>query len=318
MKNLFVLLSAMRILFCCVSLQAQTTININPVKDNTLYEQIDGNLSNGAGDHFFVGTTSLGLIRRGLMQFDIASNVPAGAIILEATLTLSMDKTSSGSSDIELHTVLANWGEGASFASETGGTGGGIGATAQTNDATWLHSFYNRSLWNKAGGDFSVTVSATTLVDGIGNYSWTSPQIATDLQNWLNVPTTNHGWCIIGDETQIRTAKRFASREIATSTNRPRLTIVFTDPVNVNETNTGSRCTVYPNPSSGLMQLAVRDVPNSEVKIYNIMGIAVYSKLLNKANQLTIDLSHTSGGIYFYELLSNNQIVQTGKIIIMK
>ena len=317
MKNLFLLLSVVGILFFSVPLKAQTTVTINPVKDNTLYQQVAGNLSNGAGDHFFVGTTNQGLIRRGLLQFDIASNVPAGATILEATLALSMDKTLPGPSNIELHIVTTNWGEGASVAAETTGTGGGIGATAQNNDATWLHSFYNSSLWTTAGGDFSPTVSASTSVAGIGSYSWTSPQLAADIQNWLTAPTTNFGWCLTGDETKLGTVKRFASREIATITSRPGLTITFTPPVSALETNTGSRSIVYPNPSTGKMQLVVSDVPNAAVKVYNIMGRTVYSELLIE-DQLTIDLSKEPAGIYFYELLSNQGIVETGKIVIRK
>ena len=37
-------------------------IDINPVKDNTLYEYVpaDGDRSNGIGDHFFAGKTGYG------------------------------------------------------------------------------------------------------------------------------------------------------------------------------------------------------------------------------------------------------------------
>ena len=171
MKTKFLLLCAAGMLLCSVCVQAQTTININPIKDNTLYENETGSLSNGSGDHFFVGATNQGFKRRGLLKFDIASHVPQGATILEATLTLSMDQTTSLSSNIELHTVSVDWGEGASAVSEIGGVGGGNGAAAQTNDATWLHNFYNSSLWNTASGDFSASVSATTSVNGIGSYT---------------------------------------------------------------------------------------------------------------------------------------------------
>ena len=252
-------------LFCSISMQAQTTININPIKDNTLYENATGSLSNGAGDHLFVGATNQGSKRRGLLKFDIASHVPLDATILEATLALSMDKTSSLSSNIELHTVSADWGEGASVAPEIGG---GNGATAQTNDATWLHTFYNSSLWNTAGGDFNALVSATTSVNGIGSYTWTSSQLVADVQNWLNSPASNFGWCLTGDEANLRSTKRFASKEITTLNSRPLLTIVYSLSVNVQETYIDPHCTIYPNPSSGMMQLVVRGVSNAEVRKY--------------------------------------------------
>ncbi|MGE5395712.1 MAG: DNRLRE domain-containing protein, partial [Candidatus Saccharibacteria bacterium] len=147
MNKLFLLLTIAGMLFCCSSLTGQTTVNINPVKDNTLYEDATGSLSNGSGIHLFVGLTNLNSKRRSLVQFDIASNVPAGATIVSASLTLTVDQTNSGPNNVELHTVSVDWGEGASVAS---GSGGG-GAVAQANDATWLHNFYNHSLWKNPG-----------------------------------------------------------------------------------------------------------------------------------------------------------------------
>lgn len=313
MKRIFLLLSFAGVLFCCISLHGQTTVSINPVKDNTLYENATGSISNGSGDHFFVGLTNLNSKRRGLIKFDIASNVPAGSTILEATLTLTMDLTNSGASNVELHALSADWGEAASVASGSGGSG----APAQANDATWLHNFFNQSFWNTAGGDFNASVSATASVNGTGAYNWTSPQLIADVQKWLDSPALNFGWCLLGNETVKQSAMRFASKEIALATSRPKLTVVYTGPVGIHEVNAGSHCTVFPNPSSGKLELVVRDVYPAEVWIFNTAGLAVYSKPL-LADQLTIDLSNVPGGVYFYKLLGNNQMIETGKIIIKK
>src|SRR5438876_5160110 len=98
------------------------SININPSKDNTLYEYVpaDGDLSNALGNHFFAGKTAQaqGSIRRGVLAFDIAGNIPAGAIITSVTLSLNMSKTASDTArTVELHRLLADWGEGTSQAS---------------------------------------------------------------------------------------------------------------------------------------------------------------------------------------------------------
>ncbi|HEV8574877.1 MAG TPA: hypothetical protein VGR43_09240, partial [Dehalococcoidia bacterium] len=47
------------------------TANLNPSKDNTLYQYFvaDGDKSNGAGDRLFVGKTDQGRIRRGVIAF---------------------------------------------------------------------------------------------------------------------------------------------------------------------------------------------------------------------------------------------------------
>ena len=64
---------------------------LNPVNDNTLYENDQGDLSNGVGVHMFAGTTNGGAFRRALIAFDITSGVPAGSIITGVSLTLSQD-----------------------------------------------------------------------------------------------------------------------------------------------------------------------------------------------------------------------------------
>lgn len=94
-----------------------STITIGPSKDNTLYEQPDGSLSNGVGQHIFAGHNNGGLARRGVIAFDIAGNVPAGAVINSVALTLNMSRTQSPGEDIQLHRLLTDWGEGASDAS---------------------------------------------------------------------------------------------------------------------------------------------------------------------------------------------------------
>lgn len=313
MKRIFLLCSFLGGLFCCLSLKAQTTVSINPEKDNTLYENATGSLSSGSGDHFFVGLTNLSSKRRGLIKFDIASNVPAGSTILEATLTLTMDLTNSEASNVELHAVSADWGEAGSVASGSGGSG----APAQANDATWLHNFYNQSFWETAGGDFNASISATVSINGTGTYNWSSPQLVADVQKWLDSPTLNFGWCLIGNETTKQSAMRFASKEIAIPASRPKLTIVYTGPVGIQEWKADSRCTIFPNPSTGKLQLTARDVSQARVKIINIAGKTVYSQALN-ADPLTIDLSKEPEGVYFYELLSNHQMIEAGKVIIKK
>jgi len=47
------------------------------------------------------------------------------------------------------------------------------------------------------------------------------------VQNWLDNPTADFGWLVLGDETTSGSAKRFDSRENAGGTG-PRLTINFT------------------------------------------------------------------------------------------
>ena len=84
---------------------APVVVTLAPVADNTLYESSTAapaqQLSNGAGQNFYVGTTGQGAneLRRGAIRFDLSS-VPAGSTIRSATLALTMSRTALRSAEV--------------------------------------------------------------------------------------------------------------------------------------------------------------------------------------------------------------------------
>ena len=185
------------------------------------FDPAEGDVSNALGQHFFAGETGMGELRRGVLAFDIAGNIPAGSTILGVTLSLNMSRTGSATPrTVELHKMLADWGEGTSVAPGEEGDG----APATTNDATWRHRFFDTIFWTTEGGDFSATVSASQSVGAVGMYMWSSSQMRADVQSWLDDPASNFGWLVLGDESEIATAKRFDTRESASP---PVLTINY-------------------------------------------------------------------------------------------
>ena len=208
-------------------------VSVGASQDNSMFSEagdVNNDLSNGAGDYLFSGATkdsSPGspILRRALLAFDVAAAVPAGSTINSVTLTLFVSRTKTGNETVDLHRVLADWGEGTSHAVSEEGQG----ATATTNDATWSHRLWNSATWTTPGGDFVASPSGTTTVGNQNNfYSWSSAQMAADVQAWLDTPVSNYGWIVIGNETDSRVAKRFNSRENADSSRRPELEIDFT------------------------------------------------------------------------------------------
>jgi hypothetical protein len=167
-----------------------------------------------------------------VLAFD-PSVVPAGSTITGASVTLQLTKAPGGAGSVAenftLSALLADWGEGTSNA----GSPGGAGATSTTGDATWLHRFYDTSAWTTPGGDYSSIVSASQALAGPGSYTFSSPELAADVQNWLDDAASNFGWILRGDETLVDGtlgAKEFASREHATVSYRPTLTVTYTIP----------------------------------------------------------------------------------------
>lgn len=202
------------------------SVSFGAAKDNTLYYDPNRPLSNGAGEYMFVGQTGFGP-RRAAIAFDIASHVPAGATITGVTLRLRMSRTISGDAPISLHSFTADWGEGASDAGEPGGNG----APAMAGDVTWFsRSHLVGDAWNTPGGDLLAGASATTIVGGtLGYYTWSSPQMIADVQHWLDHPTENFGWILLGVESSPddRTAKRFDTHEHVNANFRPKLSIDY-------------------------------------------------------------------------------------------
>ncbi len=218
---------------CCVALAAgmagartlfADVITLGAARDNTLYQDSAGALSNGAGRYTFAGMNANGEARRGLMWFDVAGSLPGGATITSVSLTLHMSRTNTGSAAVSLHRALAAWGEEASLAPKEQGTG----APAEPGDATWLHTFYAQSFWATPGGDFDPAESASALVAGNGFYTWESTgELVADAQSWLDAPASNFGWALVGDESTPTTAKRFDTRESPDAWVRPSLRIEF-------------------------------------------------------------------------------------------
>jgi hypothetical protein len=199
-----------------VALRAQTTATIPCAADNTLYQTITGDASNGAGTSLFVGLTATSSIRRAVLRFDVAAALPAGARVLSASLQLnSVQSTAALPVPVTGHRLLQSWGEGTSVA--TGGGGGG--GIASTGDATWLHRFWPGTLWTTVGGDYDPTVSFTAAMPALGAFA-TAPsrQAALDVESWLANPSSNFGWLLRTDEVLASTAHRLDSRE---STNAP-------------------------------------------------------------------------------------------------
>jgi len=227
-----------------------STVSLGADRDNTLFESFSGSLSNGAGAYLFAGLTDRNAIRRGILSFDIAASVPEGATIDSVELSLHMSRTISGAQTIGLHAVSADWGEGTSNAPGQEGKG----TTAALGDVTWIHRFANSSTWTTPGGDFAPTSSATASVAGVAHYQWGSTaDMVADVQGWLDEPSSNFGWILVGNEAVVGGAKRFDTKENSNVAFRPVLTVDFTETPNVSigdvavtEGNTGTVDAVFP------------------------------------------------------------------------
>lgn len=202
-----------------------STLTFVSVSDTTIFQE--GDNASGADDGFFAGVngnTGGFAERRGLIRFDLSA-IPSGAEIQQAALTLNVTRTVHAGPVINsLSRVTQAWGEGTSTAPR----GGGAGGAPTPGSATWNFRSWNTTSWTSPGGDFVSVPSASTEVGDVGQYSWSSPALATDVQSWVRSSSSDHGWILIAQgPAGTTTAKRFASREFADPAQRPVLSVTY-------------------------------------------------------------------------------------------
>lgn len=297
---------------------AQETISIVADRDNSLYESV-GTISNGSGAELFIGRIdrNTNFLRRALVHFDL-SEIPEGATIETATLNVFVSRSApgSGSQISTLHLMTSDWGEGGSDA----GVNGGKGTIAQENDATWIHQFSPNTNWTNAGGDFVLAQSANTSISGVGSYSYANATMAEEVQNWLDMPETNFGWIILGNEGERKTAKKLESREAANVDRRPTLVITYSVATNIEDVQ-AVNLRVFPNPSTdGKLNIEATglSVGSIDMRVINLVGMQLIRQEVKvSAGRLeeNIDLSNWGSGIYFIHFRTESG-TRTQKIVV--
>ncbi len=163
----------------------------------------DGAIGDGS---LFVGRTNEGGLRRALVRFDVSS-IPAGATILDAVLTLQVDKK-QGVVTAQAFLVGTDWAQGPAV-----GTGSGAGKCAApgASDASWNQTGLGGS-WTTAGGDFASTASGQVVIGINGGFDITGASIIADVQGWLDGSAPVYGWILVAtDEDTDSNAVRIVS-----------------------------------------------------------------------------------------------------------
>ena len=169
---------------------------------------------------------------RGLLRFDVAGALPAGAKVTEVTLTVQVSDSSVDPAldSVVLHRTLLDWGEGAQSAGETD-------VTAEVGEANWGWCKFGQATWSHPGAarglDYIAVESGWVNVKQPGSYTFGSlPAMVEDIQAWLDRPQFNHGWLLKSRNETVKQGdgpKRLVTRE-GPADQRPRLVIGFTPP----------------------------------------------------------------------------------------
>lgn len=162
-----------------------------------------------------VGRDPSASLAHGLIQFDLSS-IPGDATITSVVLTLKTTATVRNTPTVDVYRILvANsaWTEtGATWNTKDGAAGWAGSAGASTS-----------------GTDYSTTLMAQTLI----NATTTAFDFTLDLTEFALMQASNNGMLLKGDNEASNNDAVFSDATDATSGNRPKLTITYTQPSGV-------------------------------------------------------------------------------------
>jgi PKD repeat protein len=219
------------------SINGATTVTLEASQDNTIYETFDAgppivnfrNNNYGAGLDMIAGNTISRGPRRAMVRFDV-SGIASTSVIQSANLQLTNTSPSTvgqvtGNQTFTIRRITSSWIEGTTSAGSAGQGGAALGG-----GATWLRRSTSPLVsWTSAGGDFAASSGTILVTDSL--IAFQSSNVGADVQTWLTTPATNFGWMLVGNEVATKTVKWFATRENATVSARPKLTVVFRPPL---------------------------------------------------------------------------------------
>ena len=187
---------------------------------------------------------------------------------------------------------------------------------------------YRVSYWRKSSASGTLTVNgqtgvfsgltqdATGMTDVVKAYTAMTPTTATGVNGWQKdsvdyvATATETRYFGIGGKGTIAGA----SSQISIRLDDIRIAKV-TGSVGIKTISSNDAISIFPNPTSGILNINAIEV-NSSVEVINVIGEKVYSNSLVKGNN-SIDLSGLSNGAYFVKLNSNGSIT-TKKVVLSK
>ena len=284
------------------------TVTLSPLQSAVIYENKPDN-TKGDPSFFPIGKSNGGTVKRGLMKFDIAGNVPSGATIDSVKLTIGYSQGSVPGVDptINFHPIISNFGW-------TAGLGGAPqdGTAANPGELTWNNAAHGSIAWASPGGgsgiDFTAAPTASTVISGYGTYVWTG--MKTEVQAWLDNPVINGGWMIKSNETNFGSAVRLDSDA---STSEPSLLIYYKTATSMDENSIETALEVYPNPTNGAVNLKLDGLNNFSLKVFNQYGQLVHDIDNVASSKYQLNLNGPAG-IYYAKVTHQNK-VKTIKII---
>jgi spore coat protein A len=220
-----------------------------PVDDTFINSASPGN-NNGGSSSLFTGTDGRGGLMRALVRFAMPVELQGRVTVTEAQLRLTVRTLPNGNvgpGTIEtLARVTQPWTQGNGVGETSGTFTVGQTCGGAVTGATWIDaSCATTSAWTTPGATVAAAASAQADTTGVGagaGVLWdsaTNPAMKSDVQAWIDSPSSNDGWRVASNsEGAAGVAQRFYSAESGAT--GPSLTVTFS--CNTGFVDNGTSC----------------------------------------------------------------------------
>jgi RHS repeat-associated protein len=233
----------------------------------------------GVGNNLDVGSDGTST-SRSLLYFDLSSEVPGNAIMLDADLQLHLQSALNATqTPLSLFRATTNW----------------VTPPGVAQDTTW-NSAQGSTPWTTAGGDFAGAVDTAPTVVGNqpGTYDWRFTQ---QVQRWLDGEQPNDGVILKGDPEGATNLFHFSSN--ADINNLPQLVIRYEYALGDRALYTYDRHSIHDrlamatNVATGNLMLTANDL--------HIAGTGIDEYLARYFNSLSSGFDTNGSGDFNYQ-----------------
>ena len=304
MKTLNFLITGLLMCFFTFTSMAQTTVVLQPDASIGKDDMINSRLPDGINypgvhpDLNAMAWTNSGelAILRSLIEFDLSS-IPANAVVNSAFLSLYNNPTSPNNNGGE-HSSLSGSNE----------------AVLQRIVSIWEE--YTVTWNNQPVTTIQNEVYLPQSTDPHQDY--TNIDVTTLVQDMVDNPATSFGFMLKLQTEEIYRCLIFASSDNQDPSKHPKLVVTYSATTGVQETLDENSVKVYPNPTSNVVTVEFDNLTgdNFTVSLYDNLGRLVYEKTNITTNKFEFDINNLKSGAYHYQLVTENQLRKTGKLII--
>lgn len=85
--------------------------------------------------------------------------------------------------------------------------------------------------------------------------------------------------------------------------------------VGIDDVISENTISIYPNPSTGIFHIELKNIQNATITVVNVLGATVLEKKIVGSTE-TLDLSAAPAGVYFYQVANQTGSITSGKLIV--